>query len=283
VQAEPAISVVVPTYRRPDSVRALLGALARQSLPPERFEVLVVDDGGGGLESVVAGNPGRLRLLTEPHRGPGPSRDAGARAAAAPWLAFTDDDCQPEPGWLEAIVNHFGAHPGEACAGRVVNGLLRNPMARASQSLHDTLAQWFLRDGYTTYLTGNNFAVPRALYWQAGGHDPAWPLAGGEDRVLAGRLAASGAQIRYVAEAAVVHRHNLTLKGFLSQHYRYGRGAWRVHGGRSGERKLYWRIVSSAPDKATSMLLVLSQMATAAGFAREAFGTGIRSVRAYRK
>ena len=43
--ATPEVSVIVATFNRGDSVARLLGQLAEQTLAPERFEVVVVDDG----------------------------------------------------------------------------------------------------------------------------------------------------------------------------------------------------------------------------------------------
>ncbi len=41
----PFFSLIVPTYERPAQLAACLGALARLDYPPERFEIIVVDDG----------------------------------------------------------------------------------------------------------------------------------------------------------------------------------------------------------------------------------------------
>ncbi len=101
----PAVSVVCATYRRPQALGRLLAALAEQDLS-EPFEVIVSDDGSGDLaetRAVVAASPLDIRLLEHPtNRGPGAARNDGWRAARADHIAFTDDDCQPTPGWLRA-------------------------------------------------------------------------------------------------------------------------------------------------------------------------------------
>ena len=101
----PVVSVVCATYRRPEALERLLAALAKQDLE-EPFEVIVSDDGSGDLErtrAAVAASPLDVRLLEHPtNRGPAAARNDAWRVARADWIAFTDDDCQPTPGWLRA-------------------------------------------------------------------------------------------------------------------------------------------------------------------------------------
>ena len=104
--AIPEISVVVSTRDREQRLRALLGALSRQTLEPDRFEVIVVDNGSeDGTARALDALAGDCRYpLTVVRRsrgdGPAPARNEGWRSARAPLVAFTDDDCEPAPGWL---------------------------------------------------------------------------------------------------------------------------------------------------------------------------------------
>jgi len=115
--ARPVISVVVATFRRPDRCIRLMNALAAQTLPADDFEVIVVDDCSGDntgdvLAGLVSEVPFRLRpLTTHANRGPGPARNIGWNAAEAPVVAFTDDDCVPDPGWLAAGLDALDADP----------------------------------------------------------------------------------------------------------------------------------------------------------------------------
>jgi GT2 family glycosyltransferase len=104
----PLISVVVPTYRRPERCLRLLRSLGNQSLDPARFEVLVVDNGSHDdttavLDAFAREAPFVLRpQAIEVNRGPAAARNLGWRLARAPIIAFTDDDCVPESTWLDA-------------------------------------------------------------------------------------------------------------------------------------------------------------------------------------
>ncbi len=108
VAPRPLVSVVVPTYRRPQRCARLLRALSKQTLPPTDFEVLAVDDCSGDetpdvLHALAREVPYRLVPLTSPKNGsPGRARNVGWRSSRAGIIAFTDDDCVPEPDWLAA-------------------------------------------------------------------------------------------------------------------------------------------------------------------------------------
>jgi GT2 family glycosyltransferase len=102
-----AVTVIVPTYRGAERVARLLGELEQQTLPADRFEVIIVDDGSPeGLE--LAAVPDFARILRlEDNVGPGPARNAGVAQARARIVAFTDDDCSPDPTWLEELLAGF--------------------------------------------------------------------------------------------------------------------------------------------------------------------------------
>ena len=98
----PMISVVIPTYNRAPELETCLTALAAQTLSPDQFEVLVIDDGSSDstsslLETLSSGNPMDLRYFVQPNEGPAAARNAGIEQAKGEWIAFTDDDCIPDP------------------------------------------------------------------------------------------------------------------------------------------------------------------------------------------
>src|SRR4051812_33307560 len=103
----PDISVAVSTYGRARALPNLVRALERQTLPRERFEVVIADNGSTDdtpdvLEALRAQTTIDIRIVrVEQNRGPARGRNAAWRAARAPVVAFTDDDCLPQPAWLE--------------------------------------------------------------------------------------------------------------------------------------------------------------------------------------
>ncbi|MBI3129757.1 MAG: glycosyltransferase [Acidobacteria bacterium] len=103
--AAPNVSVIVPTYRRPEALARALESIRQQTLPP--LEVIVVDDGGGQAEPVVAaaalaGLPVHLIELEHP-RGQGAARNRGLAQARGRWIAYLDDDDLWRPDHLARL------------------------------------------------------------------------------------------------------------------------------------------------------------------------------------
>ncbi len=202
----PEIAVVVATNgARPLRLRWLLNALEEQDLARERFEVLVGHDSADpAVHALLAGHPlarsGALRALELPPSGPAPKRNAAWRAARAPVVAFTDDDCRPPAGWVRAALEAAAAHPGAIVQGQTqpdpgeLEILLRAPHARTQQIVPPhVMAQTC------------NIVYPRALLEAVGGFDDSYPDAAGEDVDLALRARATGAP--YVAAPEVLTHH----------------------------------------------------------------------------
>ena len=280
----PAASVVVPTYGRPERLAACLEALAAQEPPPGGFEVVVVDDGSPvPAEAVARPFASRLALtvVRQGNAGPAAARNAGAAAAAGALLAFTDDDCAPAPGWLQALAEAARQNPGALLAGRTVNALPGNPYATASQLLIDYLYEYFAPEsGRVPLVASNNLAVPAGAFAAMGGFDAGFPLAAGEDRDLCARWHEAGRPFATVPDAVVAHAHDLTAGGFVRQHLAYGRGAYRYHvrrpsGGLRPEPLAFYTGLVSFPlgqargvrPLALAGLLAVSQIANVAGYA----------------
>ena len=285
----PTISVVVPTFGRPDALRRCLRALARQEYPHDRYDVVVVDDGSPVPPREVVGSvesPLRTRLVCQPHRGPAAARNKGAAQARGEFLAFTDDDCMPSEQWLPSLASALGQYPGAAVAGSTINALPDNAFASGAQSLIDYLYGYYNAspaDG--RFLTANNVALPAAAFREIGGFDATFASAGGEDRDFCDRWLASGRRLIHEASARVSHAHHMTLSGFVRQQFEYGRGACRYHrlrtrrgGGRVAiEPPAFYAKMFTHPFTAqpwpravvTSLLFAASQAANTAGFIAE--------------
>src|SRR3954454_9052027 len=120
----PEIAVIVPSHDRPLRLRWLLNALAEQTLPTDRWEVIVGHDSSGPeTEELLRTHPlaraGVLRhVALEPGTAPpGRNRNAAWKLTEAPIIAFTDDDCRPPAEWLENALNAALRHPGAIVQG----------------------------------------------------------------------------------------------------------------------------------------------------------------------
>ena len=108
-EPRPEISILLPTCDRSALLERCLDALLRQRTT-RTFEVIVIDNAthSGHASESVTRFP-RVRLITEPRRGLSYARNAGIRAARGEIVAFTDDDTQAAPDWLENLVAPFFA------------------------------------------------------------------------------------------------------------------------------------------------------------------------------
>ncbi|MBI1800771.1 MAG: glycosyltransferase [Chloroflexi bacterium] len=261
-------------------------ALAALDYPRERFEVIVVNDGDpapAGQTAEAFRDCLHVTVLTQAHAGPAAARNLGAAHAQGRYLAFLDDDCIPEAGWLAAFATRLSATPFHLVGGQTLNALPDNPYATATHLLVGFLAQSHrCVSPHRLFLPSNNLALATDRFNAVGGFDPDFTLAAGEDRDFCNRWAERGWPLAYVPAAVAYHAHPLTLRAFVRQHFNYGRGAFQVNakrarrtGGRVQLEPLsfYRRLVTCAAGQPLTwrltLLLLLSQAATGAGFVRQ--------------
>lgn len=282
----PSFSIVIPTYNRPEQLAVCLQACARLDYPRDRFEVIVVDDGGvGPLDGIVARFHGvlTLTLLQQENRGPAAARNRGASEALGEVLAFTDDDCAPASDWLKALGRHCVASPDCVVGGRTINALTGNVYSTTSQLLISYLLSFYNAiPNQARFFPSSNLAFPTKPFRAAGGFDVTYPRAAAEDRELCDRWLHLGQRMIYAAEAVVYHAHALTFRTFLWQHFHYGQGAFCFHRVRARRRQdrvkvepltfyvnmLRYPFVSAPGVQAPLLMLLLmvTQVANAAGF-----------------
>jgi len=208
--------VVVATRDRCARLAVLLSALEAQDLPGEHFEVVVIDDGSRDATPELLRSHPHVRTLRHARAGgPARARNAGWRLARAPLVAFTDDDCRPEPGWLRAGLTAHASAPGA-----VVQGATR-PEPAGEELLRRPLARSVRVQRLGPFFQTCNVFYPRALLERVAGFDESIPTAAAEDTDLALRAFELGAGAVWAPGALVNHDVvELPLA-------RAVRGAWR--------------------------------------------------------
>lgn len=252
------LSVIVPVHGRHwDLAPGLLADLAAQTLPADRFEVILVNNAGPLPRPRPAPPPGAgfaLRLCDCPAPGSYAARNFGAARARGALLVFTDADCAPDPGWLEALATAAAAQPGRLLAGPVrmtgaetAAGARPNPFA-AYDRLRGIPQERYVRLGYAATA---NLAVPAEVFAAQGGFD-ATRFSGG-DAAFCRAARRAGARISLVPEAAVGHPVRADWEA-LSLKARRVKGG-QIRGGAPRTRTL-WLVRSLTPPlRATARFL----------------------------
>jgi GT2 family glycosyltransferase len=290
VAAGAPLSIVVCTRDRPEPLARCLRAL--RPMHAAGHQVLVVDNAprSRATATVCAAHP--FVYLREPEAGLNHARNRGLRAAAREVVAFTDDDCEPDPGWADALAAAY-VDGRVACATGLV---LPRELETRSQERFEAYCANRRRFRPRTFSApdtapsaagvvgmGANMSFRRAVLAGLGGFDPRFDggmptLSGGDTEAFA-RVLAGGGSIAYRPDALVWHTHRREHAALRRVVFGYGVGLYAVLAKRlleDGDRgvwrtaprwlvgpvvKAAWNAVRRRP--ATPVDLLLAEMAGA--------------------
>jgi GT2 family glycosyltransferase len=203
------LSIVIPTRRRPETLRLTLAALEDQT--EKGFETIVVAD---GTDQQIPDVPG-VRIMQQEHAGPGAARNRGVSASDRRLILFIGDDMVPRPG---LVAHHLACHRSEpadevAVLGRVVwhPSVPRDRLHRWLE-WSCALFEYRLLDaqddseaGWSRFYSCN-VSIKRDLFLAAGGFDADFVF-DYEDLDLAWRLGEQGMRLVYEPAAVAQHLH----------------------------------------------------------------------------
>ncbi len=258
----PDFSVLINTYNRPAALAQAVEALECQAdFPRERFEIVVVDDGGAldartALEK--AGLLAGVAFRRIEHAGPGAARNAALAMANGRWILFLGDDIVASPGLLAAHARFLEASGAEK---RMSLGHAEWDMGRVSKPFYE-FARAHHYDGLAPgqeldfrYFYTCNVALPKLALESAGGFDESFTSYGWDDTDLGYRLAERGWRLYYTPEACARHVHPpVTIPGLLRRQIELGFGGCRFyakHRSPEAERAAFWpgsRQARSGPE-----------------------------------
>lgn len=163
----PFVSVIVPVFNDNDRLQACLDALARQSYPAERFEVVVVDNGSNeSVGPVIRRHRGMATLIEESNPGSYSARNRGIEQVRGEILAFTDSDCIPAADWIATGVAALKADPELAMVGGSIRMSPEDSTRLSALELHQ-LQLGFQQERYIKELhfsvTANLFTLRRVF------------------------------------------------------------------------------------------------------------------------
>jgi GT2 family glycosyltransferase len=216
----PAISVVIPTYRRHAALARVLDRLERQDAGPHAFETIVVaddrDDDPEAVERAIAERPYHVRQLARSSPGVSAARNTGWRAAEADLVLFLGDDILPGRSLLSEHLEWHRRHPEPTV------GVL-GPVEWASERRVTPFMRWLdqgIQFDYGTirgqeadwwHFYTSNASVKRELLERVGGFDEGFPF-GYEDLDIAKRMSDLGFRLLYDRDARAEHLHRPTVE-----------------------------------------------------------------------
>jgi GT2 family glycosyltransferase len=227
------ISVVIPTYQRRELVRMALEALARQTVAPADYEVIVSIDGStDGTREMIErfDSPYALASTWSENRGRAAACNAGIALAHGELLVLLDDDMAPAPSFLEA---HLRAHAratrlGVLGAVPILIDANSSPLRRYIGTKFNRHLDKIGRNDYALDLRdfySGNFSVGAEVMREVGGFDEAFRRYGNEDLELFLRLSRAGVRFRFEPEAMAQQHFDKNFEQLAQDNIAKGRTA----------------------------------------------------------
>jgi len=198
------ISVVIPTWNRPELLIKCLVKLSEQDISKEIYEVIVVTDGPDMDTCSVVGLLFEKERFSNLHcysldekKGPAAARNKGAEKAKGELIVFTDDDCLPQQDWLSTYYNFYqSVHKTEAAfTGRTIVPQPATPTDYEKNIAHLETAE---------FITAN-CAITKKAFEKVNGFDEDFPIASREDSDMHFRIIKNAIPLYTVQDAIVTH------------------------------------------------------------------------------
>ncbi len=226
----PTVTIIIPTYNRPQRLRSCLESLLKLDYPRELWDVIIVNDGGeNSFDALDDGFLARLsiQLLTIDNAGPATARNHGAKQSTGEYIAFTDDDCEVQIDWLLSGIETLQSANAHAVGGTMINAYPDSISAETWQMYIGFLqTQLRNKDDQPLLLPSNNILYLRQTFLEIGGFNETFPLPAAEDFEIGYRIIAYGYKQTLTNKMNITHHHRSTPMGYLNQHFRYGRGSY---------------------------------------------------------
>ncbi len=197
-------SVIICTFNRCTLLQRLLESLTQQTVTPNSYEIIVVDDGSTDHTATVCGTmldrlPHLKYVATGYNSGLSNAANRGIESASSAYLLFTDDDCIPESNWVEKMCSRLKQEA-------IVAGAVVSPTTHYFKLCHN-IAQFYpfmpgQKQLYVDFIAGANMGIQAAVFKDIGVFNPETII---PDMEFILRARRQGYTIAYAATAMVVH------------------------------------------------------------------------------
>ena len=232
-----AISVVIPTYNRPDQLKRVLETMLESDVDEfDEVEIIVVDDGspqpvGEVVDGIPVAPPFSLRCIRQENAGPAEARNNGFQNASNEIVLFIDDDILVFPDLIQAHAAAHRARPGSVIFGQ-------SPYAEADKSTpayrylnqlidtgHESIGaernEKFVR---VEIVASGNLSVEKQLFQDRAVYAPGLQIPVGEEYELSAYLKERDIPIYFCPDIKGWHLQKATIEDTCVQNYKYGLG-----------------------------------------------------------
>jgi glycosyltransferase involved in cell wall biosynthesis len=217
------ISAIICTYNREKFLIELFASIEKQTIDPNRFEVVIVDnnstDGTKELSKHFAKNNPHLnvRYLFEPNQGLSFARNKGVAESKGKWVTFLDDDATLTPSFLEIVLDYFEKQPNVACiGGKILLDYETNPPPNWVSKYIVGMFGYFNPSNRefvfrkNSFPRGSNMSFCKSVFDTVGGFNTKLGRSGGnmvgsEEKEFFARFLANGFSATYLPQAVVYH------------------------------------------------------------------------------
>ncbi len=223
-------SIIIPSYNRADELAELFETIEKLNFPPDRFEVVVADDGSTDstpqfIEQAVSRFSFQLGYFTQHKKGPGAARNLGMEKAKGDFFIFIDSDVLLPEDWLKNIDESLQQEQADAFGGPDTYLDSFSPLLKA---INYTMTSFITTGGLRGkkgkklakyYPRSFNMGLSKKLWKKIGGFHPRFY---GEDIEFSHRIINSGARVIFIESAFLYHKRRTNLTKFFRQVYRMG-------------------------------------------------------------
>jgi biofilm PGA synthesis N-glycosyltransferase PgaC len=232
------ITVVVAARNEAGNIGSLLDDLRSTAFPPDRFEVIIVDDHSTDATPAIVRNAiatfpqAKFFQLADGHTGKKAALQLGIEQSRFGVIATTDADCTVSKNWLTCLASYFGLASTKLLVGPVkiaesrsfIDSLQVMEFVSVAGATAATIGL-----GHPVMANGANLAFRKETFTEVGGYNDNLIIASGDDEFLLRKIFRKYPDgIRYLNyyEAAITTAPLPTIGDFVSQRIRWA-GKWR--------------------------------------------------------
>lgn len=200
----PKVSIVIPTYKRPELLNKCVNSLISQNFSKDEYEIIIVTDGPDEPTKQIINSvakkiafPNLYCISLSSKKGPAAARNAGWKTAIGQLILFTDDDCIADPEWVS---NFYEAYESNNASLLALSGKIIVPRPAKPTDFELNTSRLETADFVTA-----NCACTKLALEKMNGFDEAFTMAWREDSDLQFKLLKEKIPILKIKKAIIIH------------------------------------------------------------------------------